>query len=187
MTNKLIRLKGLARLFCLPIFCCGLFLSSAVLGQERVAINTTPNTGSTFASTIKPKQQKPKKPTKKIAAKPADTVKSEATPIDEMIVMGMASQGNATDVSSKIAHPKIGWANFETYLRDGATSPDKKTGLVKVSFLVHEDGSCTDFKVVNSLSKAADRSAIKLIKDGPAWIGANNSEAKETTVTVNFK
>lgn len=184
----MIRLKGLAPLFWLPVFCCGLFLSFVAFGQDRIAINTTTTvSGGIHATPLKPKHQKSKKSNKKVAAKSADTVKTEATPIDEMIVMGMASQGNTNDVSSKIAHPKIGWANFETYLRDGAVSPDRKSGLVKISFLVHEDGSCTDFKVVNSLSKAADKSAIKLIKDGPVWIGAATGEVKETTVSVNFK
>jgi len=185
MTNKLIGLKGLAPFFWLPVFCWGLFFSSAAFGQDRMAINTTPAYVSVHTS-AKPKQQKPKKPAKKVSSK-TDTTKTEATPLDEMIVMGMASQSNTNDVSAKIAHPKIGWANFETYLRDGAVSPDRKSGLVKISFLVHEDGSCTDFKVVNSLSKAADKSAIKLIKDGPVWIGAATGEVKETTVTVNFK
>jgi len=183
----MIRLKGLAPLFWLPVFCCGLLLSQTAFGQERMAINTTASLSGTHTPPIKPKQQKPKRSAKKVYVKPVDTAKAEATPIDEMIVMGMASQGNVNDVSNKIAHPKIGWANFETYLRDSAVSPDRKSGLVKISFLVHEDGSCTDFKVVNSLSKAADKSAIKLIKDGPTWIGAATGEVKETTVTVNFR
>jgi len=193
MTNKIIHLKGLAPLFWLLAFCCGLFLSNMGLAQNvqntKVAVNATPGgpVAAKPASAAKPRQTpKRKKPVTKIVAKP-DTAKAEVTPLDEMIVMGMSSQVNNADPSTRIAHPKIGWANFETYLRDGATSPDKKAGLVKVSFLVHEDGTCTDFKVVNSLSKVADQSAIKLIKNGPAWIGSVDGDAKETTVTVNFR
>lgn len=192
MTNKILRLKGLALLFWLPVFCCGLFCSTAAFGQNpqdyKVAINNNDG-GTTPAKPVpaKAKHQQHKKPAKKVIAKTADSTKAEGTPLDEMIVMGMASQVDANDVSNRIAHPKIGWANFETYLRDGATSPDKKAGLVKISFLVHEDGTCTNFKVVNSLSRAADQSAIKLIKAGPTWIGSADGEVKETTVSVNFK
>ena len=140
---------------------------------------------------------KPKSRTHKIAAKPVDTsiaksvantMEEEQTPLDEMVVMGMATAGNkaAVETASSGAHPQNGWSSFETYLKESAVSPDGKTGTVKVSFMVNNDGRCGGFKVETSLTKAADQKAIELIKNGPSWIGNTDGPPKETTISVEF-
>ena len=67
-----------------------------------------------------------------------------------------------------------------------AVSPDEKTGTVMLSFVVKSDGSLADFKVTNSLSPAADQKAIQLVKNGCAWAGNADKQAKEVNLTVEF-
>ncbi|MDB5111433.1 MAG: hypothetical protein JWR67_2547 [Mucilaginibacter sp.] len=136
----------------------------------------------------------------------------EATPLNEMLVMDITAQkkpavktdnsqagkkGDHMDSSNDMfsipvakktteAHPQNGWDDFEKYLKDGAVSPDGKTGTVKLSFTVNGDGTFTDIKVKSSVSDAADKKAIELVKNGPAWIGNANKQAKEVTVNVDF-
>jgi TonB family protein len=136
----------------------------------------------------------------------------EATPLNEMLVLDITAQkkpavksdNSAADkksdhvdssndmfsipVTKKTteAHPQNGWDDFEKYLKDGAVSPDGKTGTVKLLFTVNGDGTFTDIKVKNSVSDAADKKAIELVKNGPAWIGNANKQAKEVTVNVDF-
>jgi hypothetical protein len=155
-----------------------------------------PGTGNVTPVTTKAvaKPKPPHKKAKKITVKSTDSVKAtvsdEPTPLDEMIVMGMAEQANkaSDDNGSNIkeAHPKNGWVGFDTYLKQKAISPDGKTGTVKLSFIVNSDGSYTGFKIRNGLSDATNQKAIDLIKNGPVWVSNADGSAKETTVNVDF-
>jgi len=128
-----------------------------------------------------------KKPTETVDTSKSAVTEEEATPIDEMVVMGMAAQADkATVASIREAHPKIGWGNFENYIKEKAVSPDGKAGTVKVAFIVNTDGTCDNFKVKSGLTEAADQKAIELIKNGPSWTGNADGQARETTVNVEF-
>lgn len=85
------------------------------------------------------------------------------------------------------AHPRDGWKSYNDYLDKNAQSPDGKTGKGKVSFTVAPDGKLSQFKVVKSLSDDADKKAISLISNGPAWVGNADGKTKEVTVTVKFR
>lgn len=95
------------------------------------------------------------------------------------------SDGESADVVD--AHPKDGWHSYNQYLKQNATSPDGKTGKVKVSFTVAADGSLSQFKVTKSLSDTADKKAIDLITNGPVWTGGSDGKAKEVSVSISFK
>jgi hypothetical protein len=91
------------------------------------------------------------------------------------------------DVAAEDAHPQDGWHAYDEYLKKNGQSPDGKTGKVKVSFMVAADGSLSQFKITKSLSDAADKKAIDLITNGPAWVGSNDGKPKEAKVSVSFK
>jgi len=91
-----------------------------------------------------------------------------------------------TEKSAQEAHPQDGWKSFNDYLDKNAQSPDGKTGKVKVSFTVAPNGALSQFKVVKSLSDAADKKSISLISAGPSWAGNTDGKHKEVTVTVKF-
>ena len=54
------------------------------------------------------------------------------------------------------------------------------------SFIVAADGSLNDFKIIKSLSTAADKKAIELLKNGTGWIGNSDGTPEEVKVTVKF-
>ncbi|MDB5133603.1 MAG: hypothetical protein JWP37_206 [Mucilaginibacter sp.] len=84
------------------------------------------------------------------------------------------------------AHPRDGWNNYNEYLKKNATVTDGLTGKVRVSFTVDGHGNLSNFKVVKSLSKAADQKAIDLVQYGPAWVGATDKRPHDVRVTVKF-
>lgn len=110
------------------------------------------------------------------------TDETDATPLDESLVMTYSTQKKSTQK----AGPQPGWEIFEKYINDNAISPDGKTGTVEVSFTVNNNGKLNDFKATKNLSDAAGKKAIEIIKDGPEWIGETNAEPKAVTVKVQF-
>ena len=109
--------------------------------------------------------------------------------LSEVVVTGYGvkknSDGEAADVVD--AHPKDGWHTYNQYLKQNSTSPDGRTGKVKVSFMVATDGSLSQFKVTKSLSDAADKKAIDLVTNGPVWTGSSDGKSKEVKVSISFK
>ena len=93
---------------------------------------------------------------------------------------------NGSEVSSADAHPKNGMPNLDDYLKNSAVSPDGKTGKVKLSFIVAAGGTLSQFKILKSLSDAADKKAIDLLSSGPEWVGSTDKKPKEVKLTINF-
>jgi hypothetical protein len=165
-------------------------------GVPSAAINSKPSANIVPpVVAAKPKPASVKKPAKKAKAKSADNTTSEsvtpveATPLDEMIVVGMSTQKaevKPTEETATEAHPKNGWTSFDNYLKEKAVSPDGKYGTVKLAFTVNNDGTCTGFKIKNGLTEAANQKAIDLVKNGPVWTCNANGSTKETTLNVDF-
>jgi outer membrane biosynthesis protein TonB len=133
----------------------------------------------------KPNAAAPKAKAVADSSKTTAPIEAEATPLDEMAVMNMTSQGDKAASSSGKAHPQNGWNNFLRYLKEKAISPDGKTGMVKISFTINTEGACSEFKIKQGLTDVANQKAIELLKNGPAWIDAGDGPA-ETTVNVEF-
>lgn len=138
-----------------------------------------------------------------------ETPKKEESSLGEMMVMSYNAKkrantkvqndsiANASAINEKAkaaivtknnqeAHPQTGFSNFEKYLNDEAVSPDNMTGTVSLSFMVSSEGMLSDFKVLKSVSDAADQKAIALVKNGPGWLGNPNGQSKEITVKIKF-
>lgn len=131
--------------------------------------------------------------TNTVKAKPATTpvfdIMGSSSPIEESLVMDFAAKkkmnvDEAASLTSEDARPKAGWNTFQKYMSTVAISPDGKCGAVKLNFTVGTNGVINDYKVVSGLSEAADKKAVELIKNGPAWVNA--AEAKQVSVTINF-
>jgi TonB family protein len=97
------------------------------------------------------------------------------------------SEPNDTYQQTIAAHPQQGWHSFNKYIKESAISPDGKKGKVRVSFTVYPNGSLGDFKVVRSLSAAADTKAIELIRNGGSWFGDTDGTPHKITIKVIFK
>lgn len=64
---------------------------------------------------------------------------------------------------------------FKRYLTNnqiyrGKPQPAGRQGVVDFSFVVERDGSLSDIKVLNLLSKEANAEAFRLVKNSPKWI-----------------
>jgi len=121
----------------------------------------------------------------------ADTTKNapqaSGTDLSEEVVIGYTSQKkDVSDADAIPAHPQKGWSSFKKYLKANAVSPDNKEGVVKLSFMVDRLGSITAIKVIESLSEAADKKAISLVKDGPEWIGNSNKKPEKVHLRIRF-
>ncbi len=109
--------------------------------------------------------------------------------LNEVVVTRYSNKKDNDDNDGTIedAHPTDGWHPYNEYLKKNAQSPDGKIGKVKISFTVAPDGSLSQFKIIKSLSDAADKKAIDLITNGPAWVGGNDGKPKEVKVSISFK
>lgn len=91
------------------------------------------------------------------------------------------------DVVYREPAPVTGQTAFENYLRTKTVNPENKyTGTVRVSFTVMPDGSLQEFKILRHLNDACDAEAIRVIKEGPAWIPASDRKPAKVKVKVKF-
>lgn len=81
------------------------------------------------------------------------------------------------------------------YIKDNTYYPEEMCegaaqGRVMVGFIINEDGSISDVKVLRSLTPELDEVAVKIVKGMPKWNpGKQNGKAVKTkyTVPVSFR
>lgn len=97
------------------------------------------------------------------------------------------SRSNYPSTMVHDAEPVNGWAAFDEYLEKNKSiiAGQANTGHVVVSFQVNKKGTLSDFKIEQSLSKAYDDEAMRLISQGPAWKLLKGRKAR-ITVMVRF-
>ena len=87
------------------------------------------------------------------------------------------------------AEPAGGWLAFEQYLEKNkkpAFNNNSSPGQVIVSFDVNKKGELSGFKIEQSLSKACDDEATRLIMQGPSWKLMKKVRKARVTVIVRF-
>ncbi|OQP52039.1 hypothetical protein A4H97_25845 [Niastella yeongjuensis] len=87
------------------------------------------------------------------------------------------------------AEPVGGWVAFDQYLEKNkktTLSKSASVGQVIVSFEVNRKGVLSDYKIEQSLSKAYDDEAIRLILQGPGWTLLKKVRKARVTVIVRF-
>jgi|GEM_PF-3786563 hypothetical protein len=116
-------------------------------------------------------------------AQPRASVPEEITKLDE----GMEKEEDERpDVE-----PADGWAAYQYYLLNNLRMPadalqSKLHGTVELSFLVSGDGKRSGYRVEKSLSPSCDREALRLLRDGPAWVIYHSEQPLRARVTVVF-
>ncbi len=131
--------------------------------------------------------------TTEVPASKIDSVKTFAmvpssNSLNEVVVTHNNYAPDETEtVPVQTAHPAAGWGSFKKYLAKNMVSPDGKTGTVKVTFNVYPNGTLVNFKIVSSLSAAADQKALEIIKTGPGWTGSSDGKAEAVTLKIKFK
>ncbi|MCU0432917.1 MAG: energy transducer TonB [Bacteroidia bacterium] len=90
-------------------------------------------------------------------------------------------------------HYKEGRAALEKFLADNTRYPEQAkknniTGFVVVGFMVKEDGSLTDFRILKSLGYGCDEEAMRVAKLMPAWNpGKQNGKVVPMEMNVSVK
>jgi len=87
------------------------------------------------------------------------------------------------------AEPAGGWVAFDQYLEKNkriTPSNSSSIGQVIVSFEVNKKGIVSGFKIEQSLSKACDDEAIRLITQGPGWKLLKKVRKARVTVIVRY-
>ncbi|MEQ8477345.1 TonB family protein [Fulvivirga sp.] len=118
---------------------------------------------------------------------------SDVSQLSEVVVVGY---GAASETDNSIntwnnSRPSISMAEYKDYLKKNTRydSSQNVKGKVAVKFDILENGQLTNFEIKRSLSYYYDQEAIRLIKEGPAWLPAeqNGNKVKSTArVTVKF-
>ena len=87
---------------------------------------------------------------------------------------------NESDRKSK-SYPVIGWNEYQNYINNNIRKPLVNSGVslkgaVILGFKVNKKGKPHAVRIIQSLSEACDKEAIRLIESGPEWKKADNKE-----------
>ena len=116
---------------------------------------------------------------------------------DNRLISGASRQLNGKqfvyDGLSEYPVPVNGLPKFQEYARQVTRSQqmgNNCSGIVRVLFTVGDDGSLWDFTILRGLSHECNRTAISIIKNGPAWRPAvrhgNEKVQQQTYIDISF-
>lgn len=93
-----------------------------------------------------------------------------------------------TSAASVKPEPKIGMKAYKKYLKDSMKRPEtgdcaKKKGEVIVEFKINAEGRPHNIEFRKKLCEDLDKEAIRLIENGPVWVG---DTAKSVILEVKF-
>lgn len=130
-----------------------------------------------------------------IVLEPSDQQLSEVVVTASGIGKTKKQNASVSKIESKeiagelsMARPVNGWISYQQYLSDSmrVILDEKDTrckGTVVLDLTINKKGRPEKIKVIQSLHKACNREAIRLIENGPSWIISGQRQAQ---VTVNF-
>ncbi len=120
----------------------------------------------------------------------------DVSQLSEVVITGYSSnQDDPTSIEYERALPEIGSWQLNRYIKEQLIYPKladslQIEGRVVLQFIVTSEGKLIDFKVLKSLGYGCDEEAIRLIKNGPAWIPAKENDIpidREVRMTIRFK
>ena len=120
------------------------------------------------------------------------TLTNPASPTDQKAIIRAKATATESAVHNPVVagvQPLIGWELYRQYLELNMRKPKNEpilNGIVVVSLQVDRNGKLANFKIRKGLTEAYNAEAIRLIKEGPEWRGANDGKTKELSVEVIF-
>ncbi|MBV4356983.1 energy transducer TonB [Pinibacter aurantiacus] len=112
--------------------------------------------------------------------------------LNDVVVVGYGSKKKSararaaavSPVDTLQPAPEDGWEDYYNYVqRNTETFPDID-GEIVVRFDIDKKGKPNNIVVEKSLTDAADKEAIRIIKEGPGWKA--NSKKKKVRLTIKF-
>jgi|GEM_PF-5794631 len=114
----------------------------------------------------------------------------ETTQLSEVVTTRKAKLFNRSSVAAK---PQMGNVAYRRYLRQNVHYPQTAAdadikGDVVLSVVIDRDGNIDNVMVKQSLGYGCDAEAIRLVKEGPAWLPATiNHQSTVDTVSVSVR
>ena len=104
---------------------------------------------------------------------------------DSKQILAISSDSSKIDTPQVMAQFPGGESNFRLYLMDrmrypGRCQDEGLSGRVRVQFVVEVDGRITDIKIIEQCKSCPEfeQEAIRVIKQSPRWIPAENNGKK---------
>jgi hypothetical protein len=124
-------------------------------------------------------------------------------PLNEVVVSGYGTQKKkeitrapdalqgkvgGVQITTVSPYPKDGSEKFDKYVEDNAvpvldSNGNRIAANILLSFTLNKKGKPSHIKVVESSCKVCEEEAIRLLKDGPDWVG---KKGEEGTVRIIF-
>jgi len=118
-----------------------------------------------------------------------DNLKIELAPnnasLSEVVVVGYGAAKTGV-VSYEAEHPLTGWTAYNKYLKENATLTGGKAVTIKLTFTVNVDGTLSNIKLIKGSTDELNQRAIKLIENGPKWVGSTDGKPKEIKLSIRF-
>jgi hypothetical protein len=134
------------------------------------------------------------------------TLKPDLLSLDEVIVMGYASESrnkttgtiSVTEIDLAegfdeytLPQPEGGMANLREYIQENLVFPesyiDSDREVVRIKFTVKPGIAPYDFEIIRSPGEEFSKEAVRLIKEGPSWIPASrNGESVTDSVSLRI-
>lgn len=88
----------------------------------------------------------------------------------------LEGKASGVEISSASPYPKGGKEKFDQYIKDNAVIPSgvnsgKFSADILLSFSLNKKGNPVDIKVLESSCQPCEAEAIRLLKEGPKWVG----------------
>lgn len=109
--------------------------------------------------------------------------------LNEEVVVTTYGTKKAKKAVYQAPQPGEGLDRYKEYLAKNVRYPASAGGVkgfVRVAFTVKADGTLEDFKILRKLQPDCDAEAIRVVKEGPAWIPASDGRATRAQVDVPF-
>ncbi|SEW12930.1 TonB family C-terminal domain-containing protein [Chitinophaga sp. YR573] len=109
--------------------------------------------------------------------------------LNEEVVVTAYGTKKAKKAVYQAPQPGEGLDRYKEYLAKNVRYPASAGGVkgrVRVAFTVKADGTLEDFKILRKLQPDCDAEAIRVVKEGPAWIPASDGRATRAQVDVPF-
>lgn len=112
--------------------------------------------------------------------------------LQEAVVVGYGARKSEQTSSVTGAYPLGGYPAFEKYLRDSLRYPaearqQRLQGRVVLSFTVMPDSSLRKIRVRKGLGGGCDEEALRLLREGPAWVPGSDGRSERKRIAVPFR
>lgn len=120
-------------------------------------------------------------------------LEEDVQPLSEVVVIGYEAEQEFSEPSFIAPKPVEGRKAYKEYIERNIQYPeaaleDGIEGTVKLEVTIGADGTLKQIEIIKSPGHGLDKEAIRLVKEGPAWLAARrNGTPVEHTIKLKVK